>query len=122
MEAGRRDPQLPGPDGHVAALPPETKVVEIESVGLRVRNTKRFKVLNPTSISYEFSWEFNGPGTAARSPFTCQTPNGHVAPGRRYEIAFSFTAVAEAVAESFWTFSIPSQNIHVPFLVVGHVL
>ena len=36
---------------------PSLKVLEIESLGVRVRNTKRFMVLNPTGIGYEFFWE-----------------------------------------------------------------
>ena len=41
---------MPGPSGAVEPLDPSTKVLEIESLGVRVRNTKRFMVLNPTGI------------------------------------------------------------------------
>lgn len=40
---------------------------------------------------------------------------------RRYEMVFEYTPTADTLAESFWSFSIPSQGIVVPFLLVGHV-
>jgi hydrocephalus-inducing protein len=43
----------------VEPLDASTKVLEFESLGVRVRNTKRFMVLNPTSIAYEFFWDPN---------------------------------------------------------------
>jgi hydrocephalus-inducing protein len=58
-----------------------------------VRNTKRFFVLNPTSISYEFAWA-PAPGAAVRagaaadgavkqeSPFACVTRRGVIGGGR----------------------------------------
>ena len=44
---------MPGPSGSVEPLDPATRVLEIESLGIKVRNTKRFMVLNPTGIAYE---------------------------------------------------------------------
>lgn len=64
------------------------QVVEFESLGVRVRNTKRFFVLNPTSISYEFSWApLNAANAAAglagaQSPFVCTTRKGTIDGGR----------------------------------------
>lgn len=37
-------------------------------------------------------------------------------------MVFEFTPGSDTLCESFWTFSIPSQGIAVPFLLVGHVL
>jgi hydrocephalus-inducing protein len=65
---------------------PSWQVLELESLGVRVRNTKRFFVLNPTSISYEFSWTHVGPPLAAQpgasSPFVCGTRKGTIDGGR----------------------------------------
>jgi hydrocephalus-inducing protein len=76
------------------------QVLEFESLGIHVRNTKRFFVLNPTSISYEFTWSrmvagnnSSGPnaGSAAGSgggsgatgtPFACTTKRGIISGGR----------------------------------------
>ena len=64
LSGGRRMPNLPGPStGAVAA---GTKTVECTSLGTHVRNTKRFLVLNPTSVAYAFRWApVPAAGTAA---------------------------------------------------------
>lgn len=36
-------------------------------------------------------------------------------------MVFEFAPVDDLLAESFWTFSIPSQSIYVPFLLAGAV-
>jgi hypothetical protein len=48
---------MPGPSGSIEPLDLATRVLEVESLGVRVRNTKRFFVLNPTAIAYEFAWQ-----------------------------------------------------------------
>ncbi|GFH30483.1 MSP domain-containing protein, partial [Haematococcus lacustris] len=74
VSAGLRDPGLPGPSGEVEPLDPNTKVLEIESLGVRVRNTKRFMVLNPTAVGYNFAWEPHGEASSSSaSPFRCVT-------------------------------------------------
>ena len=46
-----------GSGGRVGPLDAATRTLEFESLGTKVRNTRRFLVLNPTSIAYEYSWE-----------------------------------------------------------------
>ena len=69
------------------------QVLEFESLGIKVRNPKRFFVLNPTSINYEFVWApmpkaassigtRSGAGQQAVSPFTCVTKRGIIGGGR----------------------------------------
>jgi len=94
VSAGRRNPELPGPSGALEPLDPATKVLEFESLGVRVRNTKRFFVLNPTSINYEFVWALVGSapgggeggggagGGQQQSPFACATRRGVIGGGR----------------------------------------
>lgn len=82
------------------------QVLEFESLGVRVRNTKRFMILNPTGISYEFFWEpvkpaAAGPGAGA-SPFHCATRRGVISAGRQFEMVFEYTPLEDVVAESFW--------------------
>jgi hypothetical protein len=36
-------------------------------------------------------------------------------------MVFEYTPTADVLTEAFWSFSIPSQGIAVPFLLVGHV-
>jgi hydrocephalus-inducing protein len=119
ISRGRRRPDLPGPDGTMKPLDPATKVVEMESLGVRVLNTKRFYVLNPTGIGYDFTWAPVNP--EATSPFTCLTRKGTVSAGRRFEMVFEYVPTADNVSEAFWTFRIPDQGIEVHFVLVGHV-
>lgn len=122
ISGGQRDPSMPGPSGAIEPLDPATKVLEFESLGVRVRNTKRFMVLNPTGLGYEFEWSPNGPASASSSsPFRCATRRGTVGPGRQFEMVFEYTPGADEKVEAFWSFTIPQQGIAVPFLLVGHV-
>ncbi|KAK9824158.1 hypothetical protein WJX72_008157 [[Myrmecia] bisecta] len=124
VSSGRRGPEMRGPQGDLGPLDPATKVFELESLGVKVRNTRRFFVLNPTSLSYEFIWEAVGPPGMADgddAPFTCTTRRGVVAAGKRYEMVFEFTPSTEQIQESFWKFCIPEQNLEVLFLLVGTV-
>jgi hydrocephalus-inducing protein len=66
-----------------------SQVLEFDSLGVRVRNTKQFFILNPTSISYDFVWApvlppavaaLGGPPPA--SPFTCLVRKGTISGGR----------------------------------------
>jgi len=65
------------------------QVVEFQSLGVRVRNTKRFFILNPTSITYDFVWAPVLPPAVAAlggppppSPFNCVVRKGAISEGR----------------------------------------
>eukprot|EP00798_Chlamydomonas_sp_ICE-L_P006741 gene6741-3411_t len=123
INAGRRNPEMAGPSGTAGeSLDPATKVLEFDSLGIKVRNTKRFFVLNPTSVSYEFFWEPMSSGEESKpSPFACARRKGVITAGRQVEMVFEYTPYEDEVAEAFWRFCIPEQNIEVPFLMVGLV-
>lgn len=64
-------------------------MLEFESLGVHVRNTLRFFILNPTSISYEFAFEPVLPAALAAlggppppSAFACLVRKGAIAGGR----------------------------------------
>jgi hydrocephalus-inducing protein len=42
--------------------------------------------------------------------------------GKRYEMMFEYTPETDEISEAFWRFRIPSQEISIPFLLVGNVL
>ena len=122
LSGGRRMPNLPGPStGAVAA---GTKTVECTSLGTHVRNTKRFLVLNPTSVAYAFRWApVPAAGIAPPVPaFRCLTPEGVIAPGKRYDMVFEFVPEVEGTSEAFYDFKIDEQSISVPFLFAGTVV
>lgn len=124
LTAGRRNPELAGPGGSLSSLDPATRTLEFESLGTRTKNLKRFFILNPTNMSYEFVWEpvAGAPGELPTvSPFRCLTKKGVIMGGKRYEILFEYTPDRDDIFESFWRFRIPEQDISVPFLLVGMV-
>ena len=113
LSSGRR------PSNAGGAVDPNSKVIEFESLGSRVRNVKRFFVLNPTDVSYEFSWEQQA---GAKEVFRCVNRKGTIAPGKRFEMAFEYTPEENGELESIWVFNLPKQGIRVPFLLVGRVI
>lgn len=108
LTGGNRKPS-PGCIKHPPILDPGTTVIGIDSLGQGIANHKRFHVLNPTNVAYEFHWEVSGGSASSNSPFRCYTSKGIISAGRRYEMAFEFLPTSTDVQESLWTFSIPAQ-------------
>ncbi|KAF0682818.1 Aste57867_25117 [Aphanomyces stellatus] len=114
--AGRRALNLVGPSGELGPLDPSVRVVEMESLGIRVRNTKRFYVINPTNISYEFVWLPEG---NVNPCFRCATPKGLMLAGKRCEMVFEFTPQQMELQEMFWRLKIAHFQVDQLFLFVG---
>ncbi|KAJ0401033.1 hypothetical protein P43SY_009913 [Pythium insidiosum] len=114
--AQRRAPNRPGPHDELGPLDPSIKVIEMESLGIRVRNTKRFYVVNPTNVSYEFAWTPEG---ELNPCFRCATPKGLMLAGKRCEMIFEFTPQQLDLQEMFWRFTIPHFQVNQLFLFVG---
>lgn len=120
-----------GPDGRLGALDPRTRVIEMRSCGVKVKNTKRFHIVNPTNLSYEFVWECLDPLKNQMTVFHCTTKTGLVYSGKKFEMVFEylpqdlglqvifFENSNSNAQESFWLFKIPQHNIEVPFVLVG---
>lgn len=77
---------------------------------------REFSIINPTASGYEFNWT---PENSSIALFKCLTPRGYIAGGKKHDVAFDFTPTTLDLVESFWTFSIPSLSISLPFLLVG---
>lgn len=122
VTAGRRSDDLRGPGGSVGPLDPDTKVIEFESLGSKVRNTNRFMVLNPTNFSYEFTWKCVD-SQRVGSPFRCVNTSGLVLSGKKFEMVFEFTPEKDEprVQESHWVFTIPEYKVRAPFVLAGTV-
>jgi hydrocephalus-inducing protein len=71
-----------------AILPSNTRVIEFSSCGVKVKNTKRFYITNPTNINYEFEWapdkQFD------QRFFRCLTTKGLVLSNKKFEMIFEF--------------------------------
>jgi hydrocephalus-inducing protein len=122
ITSGRRSDDLKGPHGAVGSLDVDTKVIEFESLGTRVRNTNRFMVLNPTNFSYEFHWECADAQTVG-SPFRCVNTSGLVLSGKKFEMVFEFTPENQEprTQESHWVFCIPEYKVRAPFVLAGTI-
>uniref|UniRef100_A0A8C8S7Z5 HYDIN n=1 Tax=Pelusios castaneus TaxID=367368 RepID=A0A8C8S7Z5_9SAUR len=119
LTANRRNPELQGPQG--AMLDPNTRVIEFASIGVHIQNSRTFLLVNPTNTTYSFQWTREPPADLReQSVFNCLTETGQIRPERKAEVTFEFMPQHLGITESFWTFTIPEQNISVPFLLVGN--
>ncbi|CAJ1447961.1 unnamed protein product [Effrenium voratum] len=104
------------------SLDPKYQVIEFESLGTRVRNTKRFYVLNPTSDTYEFNWmQEEVERKESEDPFRCLTKRGTILPGKKYEMTFEYLPADTETHESRWVFSVPGKQASQSFVLVGTV-
>lgn len=104
-------------------------IIEYRSLGTKVKNTKKFYVVNPTATGYEFEWkkleEDKLPPTASAandSYFKCITQKGVCLSGKKFEMVFEYTPDTVGTHESYWVFEVPEQSITQNFLIVGTVI
>ena len=114
----RRPAGLPDLTTQVGATD-SVRVIEFQSLGIRVKNTFRFAVVNPTNASYEFSWEAVGMPNPC---FRVESSSGIILGGKRQEMVFEFTPTTIEPMEAYYRFSIPSQSITAVFLLAGVVV
>ena len=122
IRGARRNPELRGPHGAPAGttLDPNTRVLEMSTVGVGVTSRRSFYIVNPTNSEYGFEWVNDDEPNLKHEPhFTCLTTSGSIRPGKKTQVDFEFTSSSLELVESFWKFVIPKQNITVPFLLVG---
>lgn len=88
------------------------KIIEFESLGTNIKNTKRFMAVNPTSSGYEFEWEEIPDENKKLKPmFKCITPKGVILSGKKFEMIFEYTPDNVGEHESYWLFKVPSEKI-----------
>jgi len=99
------------------------KIIEFESLGTNIKNTKRFMAVNPTSTGYDFEWEEVPDENKKLKPmFKCVTVKGSILSGKKSEMIFEYTPDNVGEHESYWIFKIPSEKIVQHFMVVGRVV
>jgi hydrocephalus-inducing protein len=88
------------------------KIIEFDSLGTNIRNTKRFMAVNPTASGYEYEWEeIQDEGKALKPLFKCVNSKGLILSGKKSEMVFEYTPDTVGEHESKWLFKIPSENI-----------
>eukprot|EP00658_Telonema_sp_P-2_P082699 TRINITY_DN8790_c0_g1_i4.p1 TRINITY_DN8790_c0_g1~~TRINITY_DN8790_c0_g1_i4.p1 ORF type:complete len:2065 (-),score=554.24 TRINITY_DN8790_c0_g1_i4:246-6440(-) len=93
----------------------DTSVISFFSKGVKIRNTVRFMVVNPSTISYEFEWV-----DKSKNPlFRCSTMRGTIHSGKKYEMVFEYLPESLDTQESDWSFHISHNKITMPFLLIG---
>jgi hydrocephalus-inducing protein len=113
ISSARRNPELRGPGGAPpgTTLDPNTRVIEFQTVGICVRNTKKFHIVNPTNQRYMFVWMNEDELNAKKLPdFTCSVTEGDIRSGKKTEVSFEFTSSQLGLVESFWKFMIPEAG------------
>ena len=93
------------------------RVVELESIGLKTKNTFRFHVINPTGENYDFSWETVGDPSPS---WRCVQSSGMLFAGKRVEMVFEYLQKI-VIAESFFRFKLPKVGLDQLFLFAGKV-
>lgn len=100
------------------------KIIEFDSLGTSIKNTRRFMAVNPTGQGYEFEWQEVQDDTVARRNkplFKCLTQQGLILSGKKSEMAFEYIPDTVGEHEARYIFRIPKMNICQHFLVVGRV-
>ena len=106
----------------MAQVDSKYRIIEFESLGTNIKNTKRFMAVNPTNSGYEFEWEEVIDESNKQKPlFKCATQRGLILSGKKSEMCFEYTPDTVGEHESRWIFRIPSENITAHFLIVGRV-
>jgi hydrocephalus-inducing protein len=112
-----------------APIDSKYNIIEFQSLGIKVKNIKRFMAANPTSHRYDFEWKEieddeagNGEIKKEKPMFRCLTPKGTILSGKKFEMSFEYVPDNVGEHQSFWLFKIPSEEISQPFMVVGHVV
>jgi hydrocephalus-inducing protein len=77
-------------DGSMLVLEPNTKVMEFRSCGIRAKNMKKFYIVNPTHLSYEYVWKSESTNPQDADIFKCLTPKGVISSNKKSEIIFEF--------------------------------
>ena len=72
------------------ALDASTRVIEFQTCGINSKAAKRFYIVNPTDMTYDFEWKCVDP-TSAFPVFLCNTERGTIQGGKKFEISFEYT-------------------------------
>ncbi|KAL1124206.1 hypothetical protein AAG570_001976 [Ranatra chinensis] len=115
---------IPGPEhpGLISGpILPETRVIEVRTIGVKHSFRKKFNLLNPTEEAYSYEWINVSESKLNHdlSAFSCPNPSGFIQGRRGVEVTFLFLPMKCGTFESLWTLLIPKFSIQQPVLFVG---
>ncbi|XP_010157275.1 PREDICTED: hydrocephalus-inducing protein-like, partial [Eurypyga helias] len=96
---------------------------ELEDSDYLTAKRRNPQLQGPRGATFDLStrWTCEDPeAPPEQSAFFCLTERGQIQPGKKAEMKFEFIPQHLDITESFWVFTIPEQNISVPFLLVGN--
>lgn len=111
-------------------LPPSTlkgeredlKIIEFSSLGTKIKNTKRFYIVNATASSYEFEWrQQESNKETSCNYFKCATMKGTVLSGKKYEVIFEYSPEQPGTHQAYYSFRVPEFKVEQTFLIHGIV-
>ena len=102
-------------------------LLEFECLGVKSSCTRKFYVVNPTNLGYQYFWRplsSELKENAAKCYFKCYKAKSYVYAGKKSEIRFNFEpkAKTDRRVDEYWEFSVPDWKIKHVFHFVGHVL
>lgn len=103
------------------------RVIEFECLGVNSFARRKFYVINPTKLGYDYLWRPGDKEKSKESPpvhFNCLKMRGTILSGKKSEMLFEFrpSGLTERKVDQLWTFEVPSQGIKETFHLVGTVL
>eukprot|EP00756_Hemistasia_phaeocysticola_P037141 Hpha_TRINITY_DN16680_c2_g2::TRINITY_DN16680_c2_g2_i1::g.182314::m.182314/K17570/HYDIN; hydrocephalus-inducing protein len=124
LTADRRNPEFQGPPGKTGPLDKSMRVLEFANAVPRKRATKRFYILNPTSMSYDYEWTNISEDPVLAKMFACKTRRGVVHAMKKSEMVFEFYPEDLSTKECFFSLRIGGSGyfkpLNVTFLLVAN--
>jgi hydrocephalus-inducing protein len=114
LSARRRHPDYTYP------LPDDVKVIELFANGVGKLMRRKFELINTTELPYEVFWEEDK--AHGHSAIRCEIQRAFVSSGQHHVVSFCYRPTSVKCIEAVWTFTIPSQEVVVTFLIVGRVM
>jgi hypothetical protein len=89
LTSERRNMELGNTSNVMPVTDPSTRVIEFFSCGIKVKNTRRFYVVNPTNKMYDFEWVCNS-FDGGQQNFNCLSPKGTIMSGKKFDAVFEY--------------------------------
>ena len=103
------------------------QVLEFECLGIKSSCVRKFFLINPTQVAYQYTWKPVSSKLKENSEkcyFKCLKPKSTVYAGKKSEIGFEFRpkSKSDRKVEEYWEFKISHWNLTRIFHFVGVVL